>query len=413
MTRVAITGLGMVTPVGIGREAAWRAMAEGVSGIGGITHFDAGSFEVQLAGEVKGACRLPEDAARLAQADPKIGFAFAACEEALHQAGITALSPDSLLHLGTSLETFDLSKVVHNGTADFAGLAIRSLQGEAEPLQYPLDTAARLIIEHFGRPGRSLTNCSACAAGAQAIGHGFRAIRSGRFAAAVCGGFDSMINPLGVGGFQLLGALTTNNERGAQACRPFDAQRAGTVLGEGAGVVVLEPLEQATAEGKCVLAEVCGYGSTLDAHSLSAPDPEGDGAAEAMCAALRDAGISPSDVHHINAHGTGTLLNDEVEAKAVRRVFSDTWERIPVSATKSVTGHLIGAAGAVELGACLLAFAKSVLPPNASLERVGRGCELNHVTRPGTPFRGEYVLSNSFGFGGQNATLVLRRVDRR
>jgi 3-oxoacyl-[acyl-carrier-protein] synthase II len=413
MTRVAITGLGMVTPVGIGRDASWAALAAGESGIGRITRFDAASFEVQLAGEVKGACRLPEPVARAARGDPKVGFAFAACEEALRQAGVAGLPPGSLLHLGTSLETFDLGKTVYGGTADFAALATRSLQDGSVPLQFPLDTAARLIAGHFGRPERVLTNCSACAAGAQAIGHGFRAVRAERFPMAVCGGFDSMINPLGVGGFQLLGALTTRNERGSRACRPFDVHRAGTVLGEGAGVVVLEPLERALAEGKFVLAEVCGYGSTLDASSLSAPSPEGEGAAEAMRGALHDAGISPSHIHHINAHGTGTLLNDEVEAKAIRRVFCDTWERIPVSATKSVTGHLIGAAGAVELGASLLPLVRGSLPPNLSLERVGQGCELNHVTRPGDVFQGEYVLSNSFGFGGQNAVLVIRRPDGR
>jgi 3-oxoacyl-(acyl-carrier-protein) synthase len=275
----------------------------------------------------------------------------------------------------------------------------------------PLDTASKLIADRFGRPGQALTNCSACAAGAQAIGHGFHAIRSGRFDVAVCGGFDSMINPLGVGGFQLLGALTTDNERGAHACRPFDSARRGTVLGEGAAIVILEPLEKARAEGKEVLAEVCGYASTFDAYSLSAPDPEGDGAARTMTLALKDAGIAPSEVHHINAHGTGTQLNDEVEAKAIRRVFAGAWEKIPVAATKSMTGHLIAAAGPIELGACLLPFLKGVLPPNISLERVAQGCELNHVRDAETPFDGEYVLTNSFGFGGQNASLVLRKYD--
>ena len=217
-----------------------------------------------------------------------------------------------------------------------------------------------------------------------------------------------MINPLGVGGFQLLGALTTDNGRGALACRPFDASRRGTVLGEGATMLVLEPLERARAAGKRILAEVCGYGSTLDAYSLSAPDPDGDGAVRAMRAALDDAGISKDQVDHINAHGTGTQLNDEIEAKAIRDVFADRWEDIPVSATKSVTGHLIGAAGAIETGASLVPIVTGLLPPNPSLERVAQGCELNHVTRKGTKFTGEYVLSNSFGFGGQNATLVLR-----
>jgi 3-oxoacyl-[acyl-carrier-protein] synthase II len=220
-----------------------------------------------------------------------------------------------------------------------------------------------------------------------------------------------MINPLGVGGFQMLGALTVDNARGPRACRPFDAARRGTVLGEGAAIFVMEPLEKARAEGREILAEVCGYGSTLDAHSLSAPDPDGDGAARAMQAALDDAGIGPAAIGHINTHGTGTQLNDEVEAVAIRRVFAGTWERIPVAAVKAMTGHLIAAAGAVEAGACLLTLARGIVPPNPSLDKVGRGCELAHVTGKAAPFEGEYVLTNSFGFGGQNASLVLRRYD--
>ena len=327
----------------------------------------------------------------------------------MRQARAAALGARSLLHVATSLETFDLADLIHDGKPDFSAVVARSVETGSTPLQFPLDTAANLIIGRYGHPGQHLTNCSACAAGAQAIGHSFRAIRSGRFDLALCGGFDSMINPLGVGGFQRLGALTTDNERGALACRPFDSQRSGTVLGEGAAMVVLEPLGAAGAGEKTVLAEICGYGSSFDAHSVSAPDPDGSGAERAMRAAMADAGILPSHVRHINAHGTGTALNDAVEAQAIRRVFPDTWRTIPVSATKSMTGHLIAAAGAVELGACLLAIVQGVLPPNPAFERAGPDCELAHVTKPGCPFEGGYVLSNSFGFGGQNAALVLRR----
>jgi 3-oxoacyl-[acyl-carrier-protein] synthase II len=220
-----------------------------------------------------------------------------------------------------------------------------------------------------------------------------------------------MVNPLGVGGFQLLGALTTDTDLGAAACRPFDAARSGTVIGEGAAAFVLEPLDRARADGRPVLAEVCGYGSTLDAYSLTAPDPEGDGAARSMQAALEDAGLPPHAIGHLNAHGTGTLLNDEIEARAIRRVLADSWEGLPVSATKSMTGHLIAAAGAVEFGACLLPLLEGLMPPNPSLTRVGRGCELAHVVGRAQPFDGEYALSNSFGFGGQNASLILRRSD--
>jgi 3-oxoacyl-(acyl-carrier-protein) synthase len=380
----------------------------GVSGISPITHFDATTFEVQLAGEVKEALTLPEPVEEVSREDPKVGFAYWACAEALSQAGISRFDRRTLLHIGTSLEIFDLNKVICEGRPDFKGVAINILKGISPPLQMPLDRASGLLAQEYGRPGQSLTNCSACAAGAQAIGHGFHAVRAGHFDRAVCGGFDSMINPLGMGGFQLLGALTTDNQQGARACRPFDSGRKGTVLGEGAAMFVLEPLEKARAEGKEILGEITGYGSTLDAYSLSAPDPDGDGAARTMRMALKDAGIPASEVRHINTHGTGTQLNDEVEAKAIRRVFAETWEKIPVTATKAMTGHLIAAAGPVESGACLLPLIRRVIPPNASLERVAQGCELLHVTEPGTPFEGEYVLTNSFGFGGQNASLVLR-----
>lgn len=412
MRRVAVTGFGVVSPVGCGREAFWQGLEAGRSGIGPISRFDASSFEVRLAAEVRDPLgELPEAVVAVMAEDVKVGFAFAAAAEALAEAGISRLGGETLLHLGTSLEVFDLRKIVAGRTVDFAETARRSFLPGARPLQVPLDAAVRLLESAWGRPGRSLTNCSACAAGAQAIGHAFRAVRAGECEVAVCGGFDSMIHPLGVGGFQLLGALTTDSDRGGSACRPFDASRSGTVLGEGAAVLVLEPLESALAAGKSVLAEVCGYGSTLDASSLSAPDPDGDGAARAMALALADAGIGPEQVGHINAHGTGTRLNDEVEAKAIRRVFAGAWERIPVSATKSVTGHLIGAAGAVEAGACLLALQRGVLPHHPWLTTVAPGCELDLVRTPGRRFAGGHVLSNSFGFGGQNASLVFRKGD--
>lgn len=409
MRRVAVTGFGVVSPIGVGTQAFFQSLAEGISGIGRITRFDVSTFEVQLAGEVKTALELPGSVADVAMHDPKVGFAFEACRQALQQAGVARLGQESLLHLGTSLEVFDLSKAIHGGKLDFHEVARRCLDGEGPPVQVPLDTAARLIGANFGLPGQVLVNCSACAAGTQAIGQGFRAVRAGRVERAVCGAFDSMINPLGVGGFQLLGALTTDNARQSHACRPFDASRSGTVLGEGAAIVVLEPLDTALAQGKAILAEVSGYGSSLDASSLSAPDPEGKGAERAMAAALRDAGIEADAIGHINVHGTGTLLNDEIEAMAIRRLFARSWQRIPVSATKSMTGHLIAAAGAVELGACLLAILQGSLPPNPCLLSVGPGCELDHVTAVGRKFDGEYVLTNSFGFGGQNATLVLRK----
>ncbi len=409
MQRVAVTGFGVVAPIGVGKAAFFGALAAGTSGIGPVTRFDASALKARLAAEVKTPLLLPEDVACYAAADPKVGFAFAACREALASAGIERLGPTALLHLGTSLEVFAIEQAVGAGTPDLPGVIARCAAGEGDPIKHPLDRAARLLCSAFGEPARALTNCSACAAGAQAIGHGFRGVRAGKYDLAVCGGFDSMLNPLGLGGFQLLGALSEDETRGAAACRPFDAARAGTVLGEGAAVLVMEPVEKARAAGKTILAEVCGCGSTLDAYSLSAPDPEGDGAARAMTAALADAGLAPREIAHINAHGTGTRLNDAIEAAAIRRVFDGFWERIPVSAPKSITGHMIAASGAAEAGSCLLTLLENLCPPNPSLEKVGKGCELDHVTGRARPFSGKYVLSNSFGFGGQNAVLVFGR----
>jgi 3-oxoacyl-[acyl-carrier-protein] synthase II len=409
MRRVAVTGFGVVSPNGVGRDRFWNALHQGRSGVGGITHFDCKTFQVQLAGEITVPLSLPIDVQRLSADDPKIGYGFAACSEALKDAGIERLDLQTLLHLGVSLENFHLEKIAANGSTDFGAAVNRQMLPDAPPFQSPLNAGAQVIERHYGRAGYTLANCSACAAGAQAIGHAFRCIRNGRFETAVCGGFDSMINPLGIGGFQLLGALTTENHRGESACRPFDTSRSGAVLGEGAAILVLEPLDKARANGKSIYAEIVGYGSSMDAHGLSAPDPLGDGAVRAMKSALQDAGIAAECIGHINAHGTGTSLNDEIEAKAIRTLFADAWPRIPVSATKSTTGHLVAAAGAIEAGACLFALTRNTLPHNPWLKEIGNGCELHHVTSPGIAFNGEYVLSNSFGFGGQNAALIFRR----
>jgi 3-oxoacyl-[acyl-carrier-protein] synthase II len=411
MRRVAVTGFGVVAPNGIGRDQFWNALYQGKSGISSISHFDCSTFQVQLAGEVKEPLSLPPDLQQISSDDPKVGYGFSACAEALADAGIEKLDARCLLHLGVSLENFHLEKIAFGGCIDFSAAVNRQMESFEIPFQSPLDTGARAIESHYGRAGYTLTNCSACAASAQAIGHAFRSIRSGRFETAVCGGFDSMINPLGIGGFQLLGALTTDNDRGTSACRPFDASRTGTVLGEGAAILILEPLEKARALGKRIYAEIAGYGSSMDAYGLSAPDPQGDGAIQAMKSALNDAGVAAEQIGHINTHGTGTGLNDEIEAAAIRALFADSWQRIPVAATKSITGHLVAAAGAIEAGACLFALTRGTLPHNPWLENIGAGCELHHVTSRGTAFQGEFALSNSFGFGGQNAALIFRRHD--
>jgi len=406
MRRVVITGFGVVSPIGTGADAFFAALGQGVNGIGPISRFDASGLEVRHAGEVRDALAFPDEEERtLAGRDPKVGFALAAAGEALAMAGVSAFAPADLIHIGTSLETFFFKEFSIGGDTD-ANAFYRRLV--THPWRLPLDAALGRIRIRHGDPGQAATNCSACAVGAQTIGQAFHAIRDGRFALALAGGFDSMINPLGVGGFQLLGAPAPGEPvDGLPLCRPFDAGRTGLVLGEGAGFVVLEERESALAHGKTVYAEIAGYGATLDACGLSAPDPDGDGAARSMLTALRDANLAPCAVDHINAHGTGTLLNDPVEARAIRRVFADSWERVPVTAVKSMMGHSIAAAGAIEVIACIFTLRKGLIPPNIGLGRVGDGCELMHVGRAAMPFPVRRVLTNSFGFGGQNASLIL------
>jgi 3-oxoacyl-(acyl-carrier-protein) synthase len=404
MRRVAITGVGVVSALGDGLEAHLDAFAAGRGGIGPITRFAADGWPVQLAAEAPLRPLSDPVAESLAQRDPKIGFAWRAADEACARAGRERLPADALVHLGTSLEVFDLQQLVTGDRIDLPACIRRCLAPGAPPLQLPLDTATTLIARTRGPCGDRLTNASACAAGTQAIGHAFQAVRAGRCPLALCGGFDSLVNPFGIGGMYLLGALSTD-----RTCRPFDATRAGTVIGEGAAIVVLEDLAVARAAGRPLLAEIRGYGSSLDAHSPSAPDADGDGACRAMRAALADAGLPPAAIGHVNTHGTGTYLNDEVEARALRTVLGETWPRVPVSAVKGLTGHCIGAGGPIELVAALLPLLRGVLPPNPGLAKVGSGCELDHVTVPGRPFAGGWILKNSLGFGGQNACLVLGR----
>jgi 3-oxoacyl-[acyl-carrier-protein] synthase II len=420
MTRVAVTGLGVVSPMGAGRDVFFAALAAGRVGIKPISRFPAGGLRARHAGEVPDADGLigdllpgygglplfgDEPLSETLRRDIKIAFALKAADEAMANAGADSLGPGSLLHLGVSLETFSLSRVGPIGGADDA--EIRRLMTRTS-LRPPLDRAAALIEARYGRAGLCLTNCSACAAGLQALGQAFRAVASGRYSFALAGGFDSLINPLGVGGFQLLGALADSDMISeGPLCRPFDAGRGGLVLGEGAAVLALEPMERALAEGRRPLGEILGYGASLDAVSLSAPDPAGSGAERSMRAALDSASLRPGDVHHINAHGTGTLLNDPVEAGAIRRLFPN-WREIPVAAIKSMTGHAIAAAGALEAAACRFTLSRGLVPPNAGLTRIGEGCELDHVAGEARPFGGSVALSNSFGFGGQNASMIFR-----
>jgi 3-oxoacyl-[acyl-carrier-protein] synthase II len=340
--------------------------------------------------------------------DIKIAFALAAAAEALADAGVGGLDRDSMIHLGVSLETFSLGSV---GPVKGLGRPqIERLMAKAS-LRTPLDRALALIEARHGRAGLALTNCSACAAGLQALGQAYRSVASGRFGLALAGAYDSLINPLGLGGFQLLGALAGGDpEPPWPLCRPFDAERRGLVMGEGAALMVLEPLDRARAQGRPAYGEIVGYGASLDAFSLSAPDATGSGAKRAMAMALEQASLAPEAVDHLSAHGTGTLLNDPIEARAIRELFPH-WPDMPVTAVKSLTGHAIAASGALEAAACLFTLSRGLIPPNMGLDRVGQDCELDHVVGRARPFSGSVVLTNSFGFGGQNASIIFRGID--
>jgi len=409
MRRVVITGFGIVSPIGTGAEAFFAALEQGRNGILPIRNFDASALEVRYAGEVKEANAFSsEREQRLAERDPKVGFALTAAAEALDMAEITSFTREDYIHIGTSLETFFFKEFSVDAPQEAQEAFYQRLA--TYPWCLPLDTALRAIQSRYGRAGLAMTNCSACAVGLQTIGQAFHAVRSGRCSLALAGGFDSMINPLGVGGFQLLGAPATGDPSPGKAfCRPFDTNRSGLVLGEGAGFVVLEEREKAISFGKTLYAEVRGYGASLDAHALSAPDPDGDGAARAMLTALYDASLPAQAVDHINTHGTGTQLNDPVEATAIRRVFVDSWQKTPVTAIKSMLGHSIAAAGSIEAIACIYTLRHGIIPPNIGLDAVGTGCELMHVGQKAQPCAVECVLTNSFGFGGQNTALILAR----
>jgi 3-oxoacyl-[acyl-carrier-protein] synthase II len=401
--RVAVTGLGAVSALGLNAATTWDALASGHSGIAPITRFNTAGFPVRRAGAIRSALpAVPPNVAAVALRDVKVALAWLAAREALAHAGIARLETDDGLHLGVSLEIFDLADAVAEGGVDLAATVQRVLAG-APSLQTDLDAVGAAVSATWGRPGQLATDCSACAAAALAIGQAFHAVRSGRCRRVLCGGADSLLTPLALGGFHRLGALSADDVD--HPCRPFDAARQGTVLGEGAGMLVLERWDDAQRRGADIIGEIRGFGSSLDAANPSAPDPEGRGAQAAMRAALIDAGLTPDDIGACSAHGTGTLRNDEAEAIALRTVFPQ-WQQLPVSAIKGALGHTIAAAGALQAIACLGTLRDGRLPPTVGLAQVGPGCELDHVTAPGRRHDGRPILANTFGFGGQNACVI-------
>jgi 3-oxoacyl-[acyl-carrier-protein] synthase II len=418
MKRVLVTGLGIASPVGTGCETFWRNLTAGKSGIGPVTLFDVSAFPVRIGGQVRDfdARKVTEIFPEAgAERDRKVLLGLAAAQEAIADARLNAghLRPGTL-HVGVSLEVFFLEDLTPMAGAGDLAVAVAEgiLASKARPpLQTPLDRLTETVGDHHGLWGGRWTNCSACAAGAQAVGEAFRLLRDGLREVAVAGAADSMLNPLGLGGFSLLGVLSKENERPMDACRPFDATRQGTVLGEGAAFLVLETAEHARRRGAKAYAEVLGYGSSMDAFRVSDPDPGGRGAVLSMRKALGDAGLRPEEIDGVNAHGTGTPKNDAVETRAIKEVLGDRARSIPVHAVKSMTGHLIAASGAVEAAAAALTLRTRTVPPTVNLRNPDPECDLDYVPEGARTFEGRTVLSNSFGFGGQNATLVFGRYD--
>ncbi len=417
MNRVVITGIGVVSPVGRGQDAFWAALTAGKSGIGPLTLFDASTLPVRIAGEAGDIDRPRIEAqfpAAAGQRDRKVLLGLEAAMEAVADANIDecALARASL-HVAVGLEVFSLGDITPYAQCSniVRALAVGALEGDAAALQTPLDTIADLLGGRWGLAGGRWVNCSACAAGAQVVGEAFHWLGDGGGEIALVGAADSMLNPLGLGGFSLLRVLSDDNDNPTGACRPFDANRKGAVLGEGAAFVVLETRERALLRGAKIYAEVLGYGSSMDAHRVSDPDPSGAGAQLSMSKALRDANIAPNDVDCVNAHGTGTPKNDVVETSAIKAVLGGRAREIPVHAVKSMTGHLIAASGAVETVASALTITRGEIPPTINLTRPDPQCDLDYVSAGPREFSGRVVLSNSFGFGGQNASLVFGRCE--
>jgi 3-oxoacyl-[acyl-carrier-protein] synthase II len=421
--RVVVTGMGMITPVGSDVESSWRALCEGRGGVGPITLFDAAAFPTRIAAEA-GEFRLADyraDADRWREHSRTSQFALAAATMAVSHAGIDDASIDRArfgVYLGSGEGEQDFGRFVdlvhkstHDGRVDtsrFTSMGVGSLHEIREADQEPGRPAGHLAAV-FGARGPNATCQTACAASAQAIGEAVELIRNGSADVMLAGGTHSMIHPLGLTGFILLNAMSTRNDDPGRASRPFDRDRDGFVMGEGGGVVVLEELEHAKARGAVIHGEVAGHCSTADAFRLTDSHNEGRGAIAAMRGAMVDAGIDADDVGYINAHGTSTPSNDSIETLAIKRVFGEAALRIPISSTKSMTGHLVSAGGAVEAIACLLAIRDGVLPPTINLENPDPACDLDYIPNEARSMPIDVALSNSFGFGGQNTALILRR----
>jgi 3-oxoacyl-[acyl-carrier-protein] synthase II len=407
--RVVVTGVGLVTAVGLGTEESWSAILAGQSGVDTISRFDLKDYSCTIAAEVKGFDPLRwVEKKELKKMGLFIQFALAAADFAVSHSGLEitdAISDQTGVCIGSGIGGFDVIEREH--TALMQGGPRR-----ISPFFIPasiVNLAAGHVSIRYNAKGPNSATCTACSSSAHAIGDAFKIIQRGAADVMISGGSEAAITPMGVGGFASMRALSTRNHEPTRASRPFDKERDGFVIGEGAGILVLEELEFAKKRGANILAEIVGYGMSSDAFHITQPSEDAAGAFRAMKATLQDAQVAPEQVNYINAHGTSTPFNDRLETMAIKRLFGDHARKMAISSTKSMTGHLLGGAGGVEAGFSVLALRDQILPPTINLENPDPDCDLDYVPNKPREASADYVLSNSFGFGGTNAALMFRR----
>jgi len=405
--------MGVITPIGIGKETFWAGLMAARSGVGRISRFDASGFDTRIAAEVRDfdpAAFMEKKEVR--RNDRFVQFAYAAARMALDDAQFTITAQNAGqvgVLIGSGIGGAETWENQHQ-------ILLERGPGRVSPFFIPMiivNMAAGIVSILTGAKGPNIAVVTACATGGNAVGDAMRIIQRGEATAMLAGGTEAAITPLSVAGFCSMKAMSTRNDEPAKASRPFDAQRDGFVMGEGAGMVLLEELEQALRREAFIYGEMVGYGMSGDAYHITQPDPEADGATRSMANALHDAAMDPADVQYINAHGTSTPYNDRTETLAIKRVFGPQAAKVAVSSTKSMTGHLFGAAGAVELITCALALQRQVLPPTINYEFPDPECDLDYIPNAPRPAAVDAAMSNAFGFGGHNATLIVRRYDRR
>jgi 3-oxoacyl-[acyl-carrier-protein] synthase II len=407
--RVVVTGMGLITPLGIGVQKTWDALLEGRSGIRRITQFDAEQFPTKIAGEVEGF--NPEDYIELKdikKMDRFIHFALAASQMAMEDSGLK-IDDGNAERVGVIIGSGigGLHTIEH-----YHSVMLEKGPRRISPFFIPMlvvNLASGQVSIRYGAKGPNSALVTACATGTHSIGDAFRIIQRGDADAMIAGGAEAVITPLGIGGFNAMKALSTRNDEPEKASRPFDMNRDGFIMGEGAGILILESLENAEERGARIYGEIAGYGMTADAYHITSPPPGGEGAARCMAVALNDAGVTPLEVDYINAHGTSTRHGDELETYAIKKVFGEHAYKLAVSSTKSMTGHLLGAAGGVEAVISLLSIYNDVVAPTTNLDNPDPECDLDYVPHKARKMTVNSALTNSFGFGGTNACLLLKK----